>query len=123
MNTKEIRYGQNIENKIYFVKKLDELGIERKYTGYYLLVELMEILINQNLKVVSFSKQVYPIIANKFGKTSCTIERNIRSLIKNSWCEELMIKLNVYYVGVKKPTCREFIFLVKNYILKQIIWY
>ena len=121
MNTKELKYGQSIEKKVYFVKKLDELGIQRKYTGYYLLIELMEILINQETKVNSFSKEVYPMIADKFGKTSCTIERNIRSLIKNSWCDDLMVKLNVYYVGLKRPTCREFIFLIKNYILKQIM--
>ena len=121
MNTKELKYGQNIENKIYFVKKLDELGIQRKYTGYYLMVELMEILINQNFRVNSYSKQVYPMIAEKFGKTACTVERNIRSLIKNSWCEDLMIKLNIYFVDAKKPTCREFISLVKNYMIKQIM--
>ena len=121
MNTKEQKYGQRVANKVYFVKVLDELGIQRKYMGYYLLIELMEILINQEMRITSFSKQVYPMIAEKYGKTACTIERNIRSLIEKNWCYDLMIKLNVYFVGDKKPTCREFIYLVRNYILKQIM--
>lgn len=121
MSGKEMKYGQNIASKVYFIKMLDELGIQRKYMGYYMLVELMEILINQEIRVTSFSKQVYPAIAEKYGKTVCTIERNIRSLIEKNWCDDLMIKLNVYFVGDKKPTCREFIYLVKNYIVKQIM--
>ncbi len=121
MFTKEIKYGKNIETKIFFVKKLDELGISKKYLGYFLLVELMEILINQSRRVVSFSRDVYPQIANKFGKTVCTIERNIRNLIDKCWNIEMMEKLNVYYVEDEKPTCREFVYLVKNYVEKSII--
>lgn len=121
MSPKELKYGKNIENKIYFVKQLDDLGIKKKYLGYYLLIELMEILINQEKRIKSFSKQVYPIIAKKYGKTPCTIERNIRSLIEKSWSVELMGKLNVYYIESKRPTCREFVYLVKNYISKQLV--
>ena len=120
MFTKEIKYGKNIQTKIFFVKKLDELGISKKYLGYFLLVEIMEILINQNKKIISFSKEVYPQIALKYGKTVCTIERNIRNLIDKCWNEEMMEKLNVYYVENKKPTCREFVYLDKNYITKTI---
>ena len=121
MSAKELRYGQNVANKVYFVKVLDELGIQRKYMGYYLLIELMEVLVNQDKKITSFSQQVYPIIAEKYGKTACTVERNIRSLIEKNWSYDLMTKLNVYYVDGERPTCREFIYLVKNYILKQIM--
>ena len=121
MFTKEIKYGKNIESKIFFVKKLDELGISKKYLGYFLLVELMEILINQNSVIVSFSRDVYPQIAEKYGKTVCTIERNIRSLIDKCWDISLMEKLNVYYAENKKPSCRVFIYLVKNYVIQNII--
>ncbi len=119
MSTKEMMYGDKIATKIYFIKMLDELGIQRKYTGYYLLIELMEVLINQGRKIVSFSREVYPQIAGKYGKTACTVERNIRSLIEKVWCIELMKKLNVYYVD-RKPRCREFIYLIKDYVMKSI---
>ncbi len=121
MTAKEMKYGETIASKVFFIKVLDELGIQRKYMGYYLLIELMEVLVNQEKRVKSFSQEVYPIIAEKYGKTACTVERNIRNLIQKSWNEELMLKLNVYYVDNEKPTCREFIYLVKNYILKCIM--
>lgn len=121
MTTKEIKYKDKIANKVFFIKILDELGIQRKYMGYYLLIELMEVLINQEKRVRSFSHEVYPIIAEKYGKTSCTIERNIRNLIEKNWCDELMEKLNVFYAEDQKPTCREFVYLVKNYILRRIL--
>ena len=121
MSPKEIKYGKNVEANIYFIKQLDNLGIDRKYTAYYLLVEIMQILINEEREIKSFSKEVYPQIARKYGKTDCTIERNIRNLIKKCWNEELMLKLNAYYPEGSMPTCREFIYLIKNYISKQIM--
>lgn len=121
MTAKEIRYKDKISSSVYFAKQLDSLGFQRKYTAYYLLIEIMNVLINDELRVKSFSKQVYPGIAKKYGKTECTIERNIRNLINVSWSKDLMVKLNVYYPEDKKPTCCEFIYMVKNYITKQIV--
>lgn len=121
MSPKEKRYGSKIASKIYFIKQLDCLGVDKKYLGYYLLIEIMELLINQDVRVYSFSKNIYPIIAEKYGKTPCTIERNIRSLIEKCWNRDMMEKLEVYYVDDRKPTCREFVFLVKKFVTKNII--
>ena len=120
MSTKEMKYGKNVENNIYFIKQLDNLGIDRKYTGYYLLVEIMQVLINEEKSIKSFSRELYPQIARKYHKTDCTIERNIRSLIDKCWNKDMMIKLNVFYLEDFKPTCRTFVYLIKDYILKQI---
>ena len=120
MSPKEMRYGCKVENKVYFVKCLDELKILKIYTGYYLLVEIMDIMINQGVNSGSFSRLIYPHVAEKYGKSDCTIERNIRSLINKCWDDELMRKLKTYYPDTRKPTCREFIFLVKNYIVNAI---
>ena len=121
MSPKELKYGKEIERGIYFSKQLDNLGVYRKYTGYYLLVEILRILINSEHKIVSFSKEIYPFVASKYGKTDCTIERNIRSLIQKCWTFEMMEKLKTYYPENIKPTCREFISLIVNYIEEQIL--
>ena len=121
MSSAEIKYGDKVANNVYFVKQLDNLGINKKYIGYYLLIEIMDLLINQERRINSFSKEVYPLIAKKYGKSDCTIERNIRSLIERYWSKELMEKLNVYYPEMHKPSCRDFIFLIKNYITIQIL--
>ena len=121
MSPKEIKYGKNISSNIYFIKQLDELGLNRKYTGFYLLVEIMQVMINEERIIRSFSEQVYPMIAMKYGKTTCTIERNVRSIISKCWNDSMMKKLNTYYPNGEKPTCRVFIHLIKDYITKQIL--
>lgn len=121
MNTKEKIYGKNVKAYVYFIKQLDNLGIEKKYIGYYLLVEIMQIMINEDRCITSFSKQLYPRIAEKFNKTECTVERNIRNLINKCWNYNLMAKLEIYFQPEKKPTCRQFIYIVKDYMAKQLM--
>ena len=121
MSPKELKYGKNIESSIYFSKQLDNLGIYRKYTGYYLLVEIVKILVNEENKIISFSKKIYPYVASKYGKTDCTVERNIRSLIQKCWNLELMKKLQTFYPENVRPTCREFVYLIVKYIEDQIL--
>lgn len=121
MNTKEKKYSSKVAGKIYFIKQLNSLGLSNKYTGYYMIIEIIQILINEEVRVKSFSKEVYPVIAKKYGKTPCTVERNIRNLIEKSWNYDLMVKLNVYYPQEYKPTCCDFIYMIKNYIAMQIM--
>ena len=121
MSPKEMKYKDNVAGNIFFLKQLDNLGIDRKYTGFYLLVEIMQVLINEEKRIKSFSKQVYPKIAEKYGKTNCTVERNIRNLIEHCWCKEMMIQLNTFFPEGKRPTCGEFVYLIKNYIKEQIM--
>lgn len=121
MSPKEVKYGNKIANNIFFIRQLDNLGIDKKYLGYYLMVEIMQIMINQEIRIKSFSKQVYPIIAKKFNKTECTIERNIRNLINKCWNDKLKLKLNIFWPKEEKPCCKEFIYMIKNYITLQII--
>lgn len=119
MNPKQKRYNERIIENRFFSKMLDNLNIHKNYTGYFFMLDILDILINQKMQVKSFSRQVYPIIAKKYSKSECAIERNIRSLIDKCWNGFLQQKLNV--TTNKKPTCCEFIKLVKNYIYKQII--
>ena len=119
MNTKELKYGDKIASNIYFKRQLDYLGLKNKYVGYYLLVDIMQLMINEEIRVTSFSKQIYPVVAKKFNLTDCTIERNIRSLINKCWDTAIMVKLNIYMPN--KPCCRDFIYLIKNFIVEQII--
>lgn len=120
MTLRQTKFKAVIAKYIYFMKQFDFLGISRKYTGYYYLVEIVQYLVNQDVFITSFSKQIYPLVAQKFNTTECTIERNIRSLIDHVWTLEIMEKLNVYLPN-RKPTCKEFIFMIKNYIINQIM--
>ena len=47
MNTKEKRFKEKICKHIFFQKKIDELKISNKYTGYYLIIEIIAKIINR----------------------------------------------------------------------------
>ena len=114
------RYGKLIQGNKYFISQLNYLGFRKNYTGYYYLVDILDILINQGARVKSFSRQVYPIIAEKYNKSECTIERNIRNLIDKNWTEKTQKKLKDVWNKPTKPACRDFIIMIKTYILSQI---
>jgi len=121
MTTKELKYGPIVASNIFVIKQLDILGLDKHYLGYFMLVEIMNILINENfMRGISFSRVVYPRVAVLFNKTICTVERNIRNLIDKSWSNELMIKLKFYLPENQKPCCADFIYMVKNFIVEQI---
>lgn len=119
MSTKEKRYFKVISCNLFFINALDKIGLKNTYTGYYYLIEIINLIVNENIQASSFYKNIYPSVAVKFNKTSCTIERNIRILIDNCWTEDLKSILNCKYM-YKKPTCCQFINLIKNYILKLL---
>ena len=105
MNTKNEKYGGFISEK-YFIKKcVKKYGVSQDYTAHYFLVDIIDLLINENKKVKSFSREVYPILAQKYNKKDCTIERNIRNVIDIRYKDE-----------EKKPTCQKFIHMLANYV-------
>ena len=120
MSTKEIKYGDKISSNVFFSMKLVEIGVNKAYIGFFYLVDILDILINSDIKISSFSKDVYPIVAKKYDKTEWTVERNIRHLISVCWCVKLKNILN-YSNNLKRPTCNKFIKLIKNYISLQIM--
>lgn len=105
MNTKNIRYGNLISEK-YFIKKcVKKCGVSQDYTAHYFLVDIIDLLVNENKKVKSFSKEIYPLLAQKYNKKDCTIERNIRNVIDIRYKDE-----------ENKPTCQKFIQMLANYV-------
>lgn len=118
MYTKEKRYGSYVNKSIYFANWLNDLGLSAKYTGYYYLVKILDIVINGEIKVKSYSRQVYPSVASSFNASVSTIERNIRSLIKNCWSDEIANKLR--FKNVKRPTCCRLISLIVKNIFENI---
>ena len=119
MITKEKRYNNIISCNIFFKKALDDIGLKNNYIGYYYLVKIINLLINENVKAVSFYKNIYPQVAQIFNKSVCTVERNIRVLIDNCWNKNMKEILNCKFIK-NKPSCCKFILIIKNYILSLI---
>lgn len=120
MNTKEKRFKDKISKHIFFKKKMDELKISNKYTGYYLLIEIIAEIINKR-KTVSFSREIYPVVAKRFNINDFTIERNIRNLMQKGCFEIKTDKIGIDNIDeLGNITCRKFVFLIKDYIAQQI---
>ena len=120
MNTKEKRFNDKISKHLFFKKKVDELKISNKYTGYYLIIEIIAEIMDKR-KTISFSREIYPIIAKHFNINDCTIERNIRNLIQKGCCNIETEKIGINSIdGLQDLTCRKFIYMIKDYIDRQI---
>lgn len=120
MNHKVEQYTEKISSNVFFIKTLDRLGIKKKYTGYYYLVDILDLVINKGMKTNKFSKKIYPLVADKYHKTECTIERNIRSVISRCCDEKFLDKVDDVYSCEKAPTCCKFIRIIKDFIMAQI---
>ncbi len=119
MSEKEKKYFKMLPNVYFYIKKVKEIGIQPKYMGFYYIVEIMDLLINQNMSVRSFSKQIYPMLAKKYNKKENTIERNIRSVVNKFWHSKLKKELMQMWLRDSIPSCCEFLYILKNYIVMQ----
>ena len=53
------------------------------YKGFWLLVSVVEEILKQNNICYNLTRDIYPVVAQKFDCNSGTIERNIRTLLLN----------------------------------------
>lgn len=120
MLAKEIRFKDKIKDNRFFRMQLIYLGLNRKYTGFYYLVELLHLTVNLDLKSDSYYKEVYPIIGEYFDVSDKTIERNIRYILKMCWNEQMATKLRAFWIKDRCPTCRKFILILRDYIIDLV---
>lgn len=114
-----MKYHNKISHCKFIVKQIKDLGINDKYLGFYFLVSIENILLNEKQEINSFYKDIYPRIAKEYEKNECTIERNIRHLINQLWLEGANCKIYQICSGIKLSCCK-FIYTIKNYLIKQI---
>ena len=88
--------------------------------GFYYLIDILELIINQNFEVKSFSIEVYPQVASRYNKSAWTVERDIRNSIDKTWKKGFGDELKKFYFKLEKPSCCEFIHLLKTFILAEI---
>ncbi len=117
---KTLKYEDIVAPNYYVMGKMRELGITDQYTGFYFLVDILDQLINESKVVRSFSREVYPMLAKKYHKNDCTIERDIRNIINVLWDYRLKSKLSLFWQKNEKPSCCEFIYIIKNYLVMNI---
>ena len=110
MKNKENKYGPIIADKMYIRRVVDEMGFCPNYKGYYFLIFMVDQVLKNKIK--SFSKDLYPEVAKTFGVNECSIERDIRSLIKVS---ELKAEID----SIKK-SCRAYVNKVAECVVDRL---
>ena len=120
MCLKTEKFTKKISKSYYIKKRVYDLGITDNYIGYYYLIDILDIIINKQKSIRCFSKEVYPNLAEKYNTNDCTIERNIRNIIKVNWEINLKHKLKNFWRDNSRPTCCKFIYIVKNYVLSDL---
>ena len=120
MDLSYLKYADLVKNNYFLIKKFTELGIPYKYNGFYFLIDVVDAVLCEDKKIVSFSREIYPQVAQKYGKNDCSIERDIRNIINLYWDKTLKDKLYKFWDGDGKPTCCEFYGILKRYILFEL---
>lgn len=64
---------------------LPKFGISPSIKGYHYICKAVKIVLDNPEITISFSKQVYPEMANTFNVSAMSIERSIRNAIHNGY--------------------------------------
>ncbi len=97
------------------------LGIGATYRGYRYLSYGIYLCLQDENYLLSVSKLLYPQIARTFCTTSCSVERDIRTVIKVCWergNREYLRKLALYPLP-DRPPASEFIDILVAHLSNQ----
>jgi len=103
--------------QISITNTLHELGVPSHIKGYQYIFEGIIVCIER--ESISFTKEIYPIIAKKYDSTISNVERSIRHAIEISWNRgnwEIMEEFfgNSIDMEKAKPTNKEFIITIAD---------
>lgn len=94
-------------------KLLYNLMLPPSYKGYRYMKDAILMLCDDNYVCTSFTKNIYPVIAEKYGSTSQNIEKNIRSAVNKIYAvnsrEDLEKTLGKSPIIYDKPSNVKFI--------------
>ena len=94
------------------------LGIGATYRGYRYLSYGVYLCLQDENYLLSVSKLLYPEIAHTYATTSCSVERDIRTVVKVCWergNKTYLQKLALHSLDVR-PTAGEFIDILVGHI-------
>ena len=97
------------------------LGIPGRYYGQRYLIRCVELVLEDENRLLKVTKLLYPAVADEFGATSAQVQKDIRTVISVFWdgpgrkrLEEL-----IGYELAWKPAPNEMIDLLATYIQRS----
>ncbi len=116
----ERKTNKCIRNKI--TKELEYLNYNLSHKGTQYLIEVIYILIKDyNYEIVNLKKYVYPILAERYRKTSHNIKCNINNATEYMYCECNQYILNKYFnfYTDTKPSTKTVIYTILTKLIKE----
>ena len=96
------------------------LGIMPKVKGYYYINDAVEIIKERGEEPLLITKDIYPEVAQKYGTSPECVERAIRTSINHAWSNNKeVIDQIVGYPMRFRPSNKEFLFMVSDYIIES----
>lgn len=116
-----LRYNNNNPDTPYrkITGLLHEMGVPAHLSGYTYLRDAVCMVIDNPMLINNMTKQVYPALAARCGKTSASVEKAIRTAVEVSWNRgkaELMEEVFGFTVSSQKgkPTNTEYIAMLAD---------
>ena len=122
-NKQEKRYGSiNLVEKnlqLSVTKILHDLGIPSHIKGYQYIRDAIKFVYNEPKLIGGITKELYPLVGEKYSVSNSRVERSIRHAIEVSWYRgdwELMEEIFGHSVDIDKakPTNSEFIVTIAD---------
>ena len=106
-------------------KIIHQMGVPAHIKGYQYLRDAILLVIEEISLLGAITKELYPMIAQKYQTTPSRVERAIRHAIELAWDRgnvEMMNRFFGYTINVErgKPTNSEFIAMVADKLRMQV---
>jgi len=112
-----IKGSRNLDVEV--TRIIHQMGVPAHIKGYQYLRDAILFVVEEVSLLGAVTKELYPMIADKYGTTPSRVERAIRHAIELAWDRgnvEMMTKFFGYTINVErgKPTNSEFIAMVAD---------
>lgn len=110
-----------MEERLTTKSVLHNLGIGKSYSGYDYILYAIELIGQDESVLAGITKILYIDIAREFHTSDTCVERNIRKVIEVIWKHSetnnlLILKIFGSKFGVSKPSNKEFLELLYEYV-------
>lgn len=100
---------------------LDSFGVNRSYTGYDYVVYGLLLIIEDRERIECITKSLYLDIAKHYKTNWGCVEKNMRTVVHSIWNSQNTELLEIVFHKSKrdrKPTNKEFLKYVYNYVIQ-----
>ena len=99
-------------------KIVRQFRVTSRYKGYLLIIDATILYLEKDF--IQITKDIYPVLAQKYHMSTTSIERNIRTIIEICWRNDRRAVQNLFgYELTKCPTNSEFIEAIAYFIANK----